>query len=210
MLEADPDAGVTVDLSELGLLLPDGSTVDFVVDPFARQMMLAGTDEIGWVIAAVRRHRCLGVEPIGRGWTPDPSRPRPAEGDEMPADPNVVRKLYEARQGTNLEAAADLIAPDVIWHEPYEYLGTLNGREAVMDAIRQSMVETEGTFKLVLTDLLASDEHVVALVDFSAERHGGWMSGREIGVFKVADGMITEVWFYTAEDPDAVSEFMRG
>jgi ketosteroid isomerase-like protein len=128
----------------------------------------------------------------------------------MPADPSVVRKLYEARQGTNLEAAADLIAPDVIWHEPYEYLGTLNGRAAVMDAIRQSMVETEGTFKLVLTDLLASDEHVVALVDFSAERHGGWMSGREIGVFKVADGMITEVWFYTAEDPDAVSEFMRG
>ena len=50
MLEADPDAGVTVDLSELGLLLPDGSTVDFEVDPFARQMMLAGTDEIGWVL----------------------------------------------------------------------------------------------------------------------------------------------------------------
>jgi hypothetical protein len=36
------------------------------------------------------------------------------------------------------------------------------------------------------------------------------MSGREIGVFKVADGQIREVWFYTAEDPDAVSEFMRG
>ena len=41
---------MTVDLSELGLLLPDGSTVDFEVDPFARQMMLAGTDEIGWVL----------------------------------------------------------------------------------------------------------------------------------------------------------------
>jgi 3-isopropylmalate/(R)-2-methylmalate dehydratase small subunit len=50
MLDADPDAGVTVDLSELGLLLPDGSTVDFQVDPFARQMMLAGTDEVGWVL----------------------------------------------------------------------------------------------------------------------------------------------------------------
>ncbi len=50
MLAADPDAYVTVDLSELGLLLPDGSTVDFEVDPFARQMMLAGTDEIGWVM----------------------------------------------------------------------------------------------------------------------------------------------------------------
>ncbi len=50
MLDADPEAGVTVDLSELGLLMPDGTTFDFVVDPFARQMMLAGTDEIGWVM----------------------------------------------------------------------------------------------------------------------------------------------------------------
>jgi len=83
-------------------------------------------------------------------------------------DAAVVRRLYEARQGNDLEAAADLIAEDVVWHEPYEYLGTLNGRVAVMDAIRQSMVETEGTFKLVVTDLLASDLHVVALVDFSA------------------------------------------
>jgi ketosteroid isomerase-like protein len=125
-------------------------------------------------------------------------------------DAAVVRRLYEARQANDLDAAADLIAEDVVWHEPYEYLGTLNGRTAVMDAIRQSMVETEGTFKLVVTDLLASDLHVVALVDFSAERHGGWMSGREIGVFRVDDGRIKEVWFYTAEDPDAVSEFMRG
>jgi len=50
MLESDPDAQLTVDLAELGVLLPDGSTIDFEVDPFARQMMLAGTDEIGWVL----------------------------------------------------------------------------------------------------------------------------------------------------------------
>jgi ketosteroid isomerase-like protein len=128
----------------------------------------------------------------------------------MPADASVVRRLYEARERHDLDATADLIAADVVWHEPYEYLGTLHGRDAVMNAIRQSMAETEGTFSLQVTDLLASDDHVVALVDFSAERHGGRMSGREIGVFKVADGRIREVWFYTAEDPDAVSEFMRG
>lgn len=128
----------------------------------------------------------------------------------MRADASVVRRLYEAREAHDLESAAQLIAKDVVWHEPYEYLGTLNGREAVMNAISLSMAETEGTFSLHVTDLLASDDHVVALVDFSAERHGGRMNGREIGVFKVADGQITEVWFYTAEDPDAVSEFMRG
>jgi ketosteroid isomerase-like protein len=128
----------------------------------------------------------------------------------MSADASVVRRLYEAREAHDLETTAQLIALDVVWHEPYEYLGTLVGREAVMNAIRQSMAETHDTFRLHVTDLLASDQHVVALVDFSAERHGGRMSGREIGVFKVADGQIREVWFYTAEDPDAVSEFMRG
>lgn len=50
MLDADPDAEVSVDLAERGLLLPDGMTVDFDIDPFARAMLLAGTDEIGWVM----------------------------------------------------------------------------------------------------------------------------------------------------------------
>jgi 3-isopropylmalate/(R)-2-methylmalate dehydratase small subunit len=51
MLAADPDAQFTVDLSEGGLLLPDGSTVDFSIDPFARRMMLAGTDELGYLLS---------------------------------------------------------------------------------------------------------------------------------------------------------------
>jgi 3-isopropylmalate/(R)-2-methylmalate dehydratase small subunit len=50
MVNADPDAEVSVDLAELGLLLPDGMTTDFDIDPFARAMLLAGTDEIGWVL----------------------------------------------------------------------------------------------------------------------------------------------------------------
>jgi 3-isopropylmalate/(R)-2-methylmalate dehydratase small subunit len=50
MIEADPDAGVTIDLAEQGMLLPDGSTYEFEIDPFAREMLLAGTDEIGWVL----------------------------------------------------------------------------------------------------------------------------------------------------------------
>jgi 3-isopropylmalate/(R)-2-methylmalate dehydratase small subunit len=51
LLADNPDAAFTVDLSELGVLLPDGTTLEFGIDPFARQMMLAGTDEVGWVMA---------------------------------------------------------------------------------------------------------------------------------------------------------------
>jgi len=51
MIAADPDASFTVDLAEQGVLLPDGSTLEFEVDPFARRMLMAGTDEIGYVLA---------------------------------------------------------------------------------------------------------------------------------------------------------------
>ena len=51
LIEADPDAPLTVDLSEQGVLLPDGSTIDFEIDPFSKMMLLAGTDEIGYLLA---------------------------------------------------------------------------------------------------------------------------------------------------------------
>jgi 3-isopropylmalate/(R)-2-methylmalate dehydratase small subunit len=50
LLAADPDAQLTIDLAEGGILLPDGSTVDFAIDPFARRMLLAGTDELGYLL----------------------------------------------------------------------------------------------------------------------------------------------------------------
>ncbi len=51
LLERDPEAELTVDLAEEGVLLPDGSTLDFTIDPFAKQMLLAGTDELGYLLA---------------------------------------------------------------------------------------------------------------------------------------------------------------
>ena len=51
LLEDDPDAELTVDLAEEGVLLPDGSTIDFVIDPFAKRMLLAGTDELGYLLS---------------------------------------------------------------------------------------------------------------------------------------------------------------
>jgi len=51
LLAADPDAELTVDLAEQGILLPDGSTIDFEIDPFAKRMILAGTDELGYLLS---------------------------------------------------------------------------------------------------------------------------------------------------------------
>ena len=49
--EADPDAEVTVDLEAETVTLPGGRAVRFTVDPFARQMLLDGTDELGYLLS---------------------------------------------------------------------------------------------------------------------------------------------------------------
>ena len=51
LLAAEPDAQLTIDLAEQGVLLPDGTTIDFEIDPFAKRMILAGTDELGYLLA---------------------------------------------------------------------------------------------------------------------------------------------------------------
>ena len=51
LVREDPDAELTVDLAEEGVLLPDGSTIEFTIDPFAKRMLLAGTDELGYLLS---------------------------------------------------------------------------------------------------------------------------------------------------------------
>jgi 3-isopropylmalate/(R)-2-methylmalate dehydratase small subunit len=51
VVSADPDAEVTVDLEAETVTLPGGRAVGFRVDPFARQMLLDGTDELGYLLS---------------------------------------------------------------------------------------------------------------------------------------------------------------
>jgi 3-isopropylmalate/(R)-2-methylmalate dehydratase small subunit len=50
-LAANPDGEWTLDLEAQKVALPDGSSFEFEIDPFSRTMILAGTDEIGYVLA---------------------------------------------------------------------------------------------------------------------------------------------------------------
>ena len=52
---AQPEAEVTVDLETQLVHLPGDQDLAFEVDPFARQMLLDGKDEIGWVLDRAER-----------------------------------------------------------------------------------------------------------------------------------------------------------
>jgi 3-isopropylmalate/(R)-2-methylmalate dehydratase small subunit len=51
LVRTDPGAELTVDLESQLVHLPGDEDLPFDVDPFARTMLLAGTDEIGYLLA---------------------------------------------------------------------------------------------------------------------------------------------------------------
>lgn len=53
MVAANPGAELTVDLEAQVVHLPGDEDLPFQVDPFARMMLLAGTDEMGYLIGKV-------------------------------------------------------------------------------------------------------------------------------------------------------------
>jgi 3-isopropylmalate/(R)-2-methylmalate dehydratase small subunit len=71
-LEADPAAEVAVNLENQTLTLPDGSSVTFPIDEFAKHCMLQGVDELGYIlqlepeIAAFESKRTLSIDTLAQ------------------------------------------------------------------------------------------------------------------------------------------------
>jgi 3-isopropylmalate/(R)-2-methylmalate dehydratase small subunit len=55
MTETNPDAELTVDLEAQLVHLPGDEDIGFDVDPFAKTMLLAGTDELGYLLSRLDR-----------------------------------------------------------------------------------------------------------------------------------------------------------
>ena len=97
-VDADPDAEVTVDLDAETLTLPDGRAVGFQVDPFARRMLLEGTDELGYLLGhadavaayeAAHPARVDTLTPIGApAWAPTDRGTPPSSGAPLRGSPD--------------------------------------------------------------------------------------------------------------------------
>ncbi|MCS6774070.1 MAG: 3-isopropylmalate dehydratase small subunit [Anaerolineae bacterium] len=64
LCEANPAAEVTIDLAAQSLVLPDGRTVQFPIDPFSKTCLLNGVDEIGYVLGLLDK---IEAYEAGRG-----------------------------------------------------------------------------------------------------------------------------------------------
>ncbi|MBA2615960.1 MAG: nuclear transport factor 2 family protein [Actinobacteria bacterium] len=121
---------------------------------------------------------------------------------------DVVRKLYEARKRRDFARAAELLAEEVVWHEPgdFDYSGDYRGRQATASYLAKLAEVTEGTFLLEPQEMISTEEHVATVVRWSAGRGGSRAAGKELAVYRFADGKVGEVWFFTEHDDDEVAE----
>lgn len=99
------------------------------------------------------------------------------------------------------------MSDDIVWHSGGNntLTGEYVGKEAVLGYFGRLMQESGDSFKNDVHDMLANDEHAVALVTSSATRGGVAYEGNAVHIFHMRDGRMTEFWSF-AEDQGKLDE----
>lgn len=126
------------------------------------------------------------------------------------AHPNedLVRRGFAAFGTGDLATLGELFADDIVWHaggrSPIS--GDYKGKDEVFGFFAQLAERSGGTFRVDIHDLLANDEHVVALTKATGQRQGKTLTDSGAQVFHVHGGKVTEQWYHPG-DPYASDEF---
>lgn len=128
----------------------------------------------------------------------------------MTDHPNLeaARKGYAAFDRGDMGEVQNAMANNIVWHVGGENMmsGDYQGKEAVLGLFARIFEESGGTFKNTIHDILANDEHGVALVNTTGSRGGRQLNERSVHSFHMKDGMMTEFWNFP-EDQSAFDAF---
>ncbi len=126
------------------------------------------------------------------------------------AHPNeeLTRRGYAAFSSGDMDTLNELFADDLVWHVGGRspLAGDYRGKDAVFGFFARTVEMSGGTFRLEVHDILANDEHVVALAAARGEREGKTLQDNSVQVLHVKDGKVTESWFHPG-DAYATDEF---
>lgn len=115
------------------------------------------------------------------------------------AHPNeaLVREGFAAFGRGDLDALRDqYFAADIRWHIPGRspLAGDYDGVAQVIEFFDRLFELSGGTIRVELHDVLANDEHAVALYTARAEREGRRLEDNAVNTFHIRNGKVTEVW----------------
>ena len=113
---------------------------------------------------------------------------------------DLVRRYFEAVR-TDHTQTARLYAPEATLHYVGRHVlgGVYRGQQEILELFRRSREAFGGTQQLDLHDVVAGDNHAVALLNGAAERDGVRRHWRRVVVFHLRDGLIAEQWIHDSD-----------
>ena len=127
----------------------------------------------------------------------------------MADHPNAatIRAASEQMERTgDLASFASVLDDDVVWHE----IGRdepIRGKQALQE--RFSQMPEGASITLDTHDVLANDEHCIALVTATATMDGQELVYRTAEIYHMRDGKITERWAFS-DDTERINRFFGG
>jgi uncharacterized protein len=126
------------------------------------------------------------------------------------AHPNedLVRRGFDAFSKGDVDTLRELFDQDAVWHAlgRSPLAGDYRGVDAILGFFARTMELSGGTFRVELHDVLANDEHAVALYTTRGEREGRTLEDKSVLVSHVRNDRFIETWGQS-EDQYAVDEF---
>jgi ketosteroid isomerase-like protein len=128
------------------------------------------------------------------------SRGRQSSAMEHP-DAVANHRTADAFRARDMETLSELFDADVVWHIPgtSTLAGEIRGRDSLWRWFDRLREVTGGTFTLEDHDILATDDHVVALNVMSAVVDGVWVSVNMANVMHFRAGRQQERWFHPSD-----------
>ena len=124
------------------------------------------------------------------------------------AHPNeeLLRGGYEAFGKGDLDALRnDYFDEAIVWHQPGNnpLAGDFHGIDEVLRVFGRLFEISGGTFRTELHDVLANDEHAVALGRVTAYRGDQLLDQNYAHVCHIRNGKLTEAWILNADQAAA-------
>ena len=122
----------------------------------------------------------------------------------MAEHPNValLRRGYEAFAKGDMATLTELWSEDAVWHAGSgnnPLAGDHTGRDAVFAAFAKVAELSGGTFRIELHDVLANDEHAVAMTRNTGNRQGKQLDSLDVALYHIRNGRVTEAWAFSQD-----------